>query len=561
MKTLIEILTFSLLLNYLFIPNGICDNHNHKSFPSITIQQIRFNPNNSDTCIQNSGISDQDVVSQNTPGFQWPASSGHYAIFTVGLTTGAYVNSSLRMASASYTGEYSPGYISHSSGYPVAQTDSTFRFYIVKRGDNMNNSYDWLVWGRMVPYGAPFIDVNHSGIYEPAVDTPGIRGAVQTIFICLTDGFSSSHSIGEGFGGGTPPLFAELHITAWGYDNPGYQDMIFKKFVLINKNDTAWNSTYTAVVSDPDLGYANDDYIGCDTVRNLGFCYNGDNDDAGNSYAYGINPPAVGIKWMTCSEASNVGLKSFTYFTNTSTVGPTCEKDPNGEQIPAYYMLKGLKKDQSSWVIPVQPIDSSKITKFCYSGDPESGQGWNEGMPGNPHGSIQNCGGLSGSYVSVNPVGDRRMIMSSGSETNTISPNDTVRILIAELVARGTNNLNSVTKLKQLSDVAQRLCDSNFVIGIHNVNSSIPYSYALYQNYPNPFNPVTKIKFDLPKSALVKLIIYDAIGREIAVLINQKQPAGTYSVDWDGSNYPSGVYFYKLETDNYSETKKMVLLK
>jgi hypothetical protein len=102
----------------------------------------------------------------------------------------------------------------------------------------------------------------------------------------MTDGFPASHQIGEGFGGGTPPLYAELHMTAWGYDNPGYQDMIFKKFVLINKNDTAWNSTYTAITADPDLGSMDDDYIGCDTVRKLGFCYNADNMDGNGSGVY-----------------------------------------------------------------------------------------------------------------------------------------------------------------------------------------------------------------------------------------------------------------------------------
>ena len=220
-------------------------------------------------------------------------------------------------------------------------------------------------------------------------------------------------------------------------------------------------------------------------------------------------------------------------------------------------------------MVPILPIDSSKITKFCYSGDPETGVGWNEGQPGNPSGSIQNCGGLQGTHVSVNPPGDRRIIMGSGSDNNTVSPNDTVRILIAELIARGNNNLNSVTKLKLLSDVAQRLCDSNFVIGVNNISSEIPNSYMLYQNYPNPFNPVTKIKFELPKSTHVKLIIYDVLGREVATLINERLAPGTYEVNWDGTNYPSGVYFYKLivldpSTGSglrYSETKKMVLLK
>jgi hypothetical protein len=530
------------------------------------IQQIRFNPNNIDTWIQNSGIFDQDINTPSSPGFQWPSGSGKFAVFTGGLTVGAYVNNDLRMASASYTGEYTPGYISHYLGYPVAQTDSTFRFYKVSRGDNMNNSYDWLVWGRMVPYGAPFIDVNHNGMYEPAIDTPGIKSASQTIFICLTDGFAETHTSGEGFGGGTPPLYAELHVTAWGYDNPGYQDMIFRKLVLINKNDTAWNKAYTALTVDPDLGYQEDDYIGYDSARKLAFCYNGDNDDDTNlsPYAYGVNPPAFGIKWLSCSGASNIGITSLTYFTNTNSPGPSCEKDPNGEQVPAYFMLKGLKKDQSSWVIPPGG-DSSYITKFCYPGDPESGTGWNEGWPGNPSGSIQNCGGLYGTYVYVNPPGDRRIIMSSGSDNNTISPDDTVKILISELIAQGVNNLNSVTQLKSLGDAAQRLCDSGFVMGMNNISSAVPNSYMLYQNYPNPFNPITKIKFYIPSSkgarGITRLVIYDILGREVAALVNQQLKPGSYEAEWNGSNFPSGVYFYKLVTADYSETRKMILIK
>ena len=562
MKTIIKLLTLSLLFNFLPVSKSINGNSTGKSNPSIVIQQIRFNPNNIDTWIQNTGVFDRNIAFQNRPGFEWPAGSGHFAIFTDGLTVGAMVNSEIRMASASYWGEYAPGYISHSSRHPIAYTDSTFRFYKVNRGDNMNNSYDWLVWGRMVPYGAPFIDVNHNGTYEPAVDTPGIRGAVQTIFICLTDGFPETHTMGEGFGGGSSPLYAELHVTSWGYDNPSYRDMVFRNFELINKNDTAWNSTYTAIVADPDLGFAFDDYIGCDTLRNLGFCYNGDNNDSGYSYAYGVNPPAVGFMWLNCSETVYAIPNSFTYF-SFSQFAPYCEKVPNGELVQAYYMLKGLKKDLTPWVVP--PGGSQQyITKFCYSGDPETGEGWNEGLPGNPHGSIANCGGpghLTGTYNPVNSPGDRLMTMSSGSDNNTVHPNDTVRILIAELIARGTSNLNSVTKLKQLSDVAKHLCENGFVIGVNNISSEIPDLYVLYQNYPNPFNPVTKIKFSLPKSTHVKLIIYDVLGKEIAVMINQKQSAGTYEADWDGSNYPSGVYFYKLITGEFTETKKMVLLK
>jgi hypothetical protein len=83
----------------------------------------------------------------------------------------------------------------------------------------------------------------------------------------------------------------------------------------------------------------------------------------------------------------------------------------------------------------------------------------------------------------------------------------------------------------------------------------------LNQNFPNPFNPTTKVRFDLPKSTHAKLIIYDILGREVTTLVNEKLNAGSYEVSWHASAYPSGVYFYKLETEEFTNTKKMVLLK
>lgn len=86
-------------------------------------------------------------------------------------------------------------------------------------------------------------------------------------------------------------------------------------------------------------------------------------------------------------------------------------------------------------------------------------------------------------------------------------------------------------------------------------------SYSLEQNYPNPFNPVTNIKFSIPQSGIVRLKVYDILGKEIAVLVNKQLTAGTYQADFNGSNFASGVYFYKLETEGFSEIKKMMLVK
>ncbi len=107
-----------------------------------------------------------------------------------------------------------------------------------------------------------------------------------------------------------------------------------------------------------------------------------------------------------------------------------------------------------------------------------------------------------------------------------------------------------------------KLADSvqYFLTGVNN-SGNICNGYKLMQNYPNPFNPVTTISFEIPKSSFVKLIIYDAIGREIEVLANSYYQSGKHQLAWDASNFNSGIYFYRLITDNFSDTRKMILLK
>lgn len=97
--------------------------------------------------------------------------------------------------------------------------------------------------------------------------------------------------------------------------------------------------------------------------------------------------------------------------------------------------------------------------------------------------------------------------------------------------------------------------------GITNLNSEIPGEYFLNQNYPNPFNPVTKISFGIPKSENVSLKIYDMLGNLVYALYDGKLPAGTYSYDFNGSELSSGIYFYILKAGNFSQTKKLMLIK
>ncbi|MCB9207754.1 MAG: T9SS type A sorting domain-containing protein [Ignavibacteriales bacterium] len=119
--------------------------------------------------------------------------------------------------------------------------------------------------------------------------------------------------------------------------------------------------------------------------------------------------------------------------------------------------------------------------------------------------------------------------------------------------------------------------DLNEIVKSENVENNLPANFELYQNYPNPFNPTTTIEYTIPSNvksemsnglipsgiegAFLQLVVYDVLGREISTLVNHPQKPGHYSVKFDGNNLTSGIYYYKLTYDSFSQTKKMILLK
>jgi hypothetical protein len=88
-----------------------------------------------------------------------------------------------------------------------------------------------------------------------------------------------------------------------------------------------------------------------------------------------------------------------------------------------------------------------------------------------------------------------------------------------------------------------------------------PVEFILEQNYPNPFNPSTKVRYSVPNSSQVTLKIFNTLGEEIAILINEEKPAGTYELTWNAENLPSGIYFYRIQAGSFVQTKKMILMK
>jgi len=105
------------------------------------------------------------------------------------------------------------------------------------------------------------------------------------------------------------------------------------------------------------------------------------------------------------------------------------------------------------------------------------------------------------------------------------------------------------------------VCITGTVLGVNNISSAVPNRYSLSQNYPNPFNPVSRINFAIPKQGLVSLKVFDVLGREVRTLVNEVKAPGTYSVDFNGVDLSSGVYFYRLESNGFTDIKRMMLIK
>lgn len=546
---LISLLTAQLIKsqNYNTIPNF--------GRSLVTFQQAALDGNNINSWIINTGTFDQDRRFPNTPGFEWPVLTGQQLVLSAGLTISAYYNGNIRMAAASHTGEYVPGYIIDSSGTPVAGTDASFKIYKVKRSDNPNNP-DWLNWGLMVPYGAPFTDVNHDGIYEPGIDTPGVKGAAQTIFLCMTDGFPWSHTPDEGFGGGTQPLYAEVHMTAWCYDEMPLGDAQFIKWDVINKSYTPWNGAYFSIICNPSIGCPLDDLMGTDSSRGLAFAYNGEEVDCSGPYRYSGIVPAVGFLWLDCNNYRiTSALNSIVYYSSPGSNGPPCDHAPGSDVVKAYNFMRGYKNEGSQFVVP--QTNPPVTTKYCYNGNPETGAGWTSNM-----GRVGNCGGLLTGPVYMPNDSSQKFVMSSGADNLTINPGDTHTVIISQLAARGANRRNSVTILKTYASYIKTLACNDFVLGLnHTTETRFGSIFTVYPNYPNPFNPKTVIKYEVSKSDFLILTVYDALGKVVATLVKGVQQPGTYRVEWDGFNYPSGVYFYKLSAGGYEQTRKMVMIK
>lgn len=419
---------------------------------------------------------------------------------------------------------------------------------------------DWNEWPASL--GAPFVygrDSNNvlrtSGPYNPRFDIPGYPGADQTLWYVANDeniARTANLSI-------SLPIGLEIQRTIWGYSQVGdLEQTVFTGTLIINKSGAVIDSMYLLQFADPDIGAWWDDYVGCDSSRDMGYAYNGKGVDS----IYETSIPAVGFQIVqgpvvpgSAGDTAafhlekrpgfrNLHMTSF--YPNIDSVvpsgGPTQIQETNSQW---YRIMKGL----APWTgAPIIDPTTGRQTRFSFSGDPVVAQDGSAGW-------VDAVGGRT--------PGDRRMSICTGPFT--MAEGDTQEIVVALSVGLGADYLSSIAVLRSVADKVQsaydRMTGVGPVMGITVPVEAFPRTLFLMQNFPNPFNPSTTIRYGLPERGRVTLAVFNMLGQQVGLLVNGVQEAGYHGVRFDGSGLASGVYFYRLEAGDQMQTKRFLLVK
>ncbi|MBS1519133.1 MAG: hypothetical protein JSS91_13690, partial [Bacteroidetes bacterium] len=408
------------------IPYRILSNPNQVS----AVTSVKLNANQISTWFRTNGSFNRDPSTGNA-GFEWPKGQSKFARYASGIWIGAVVGNDTLLCIAEYDYEYLPGYIDD-NGNPQGRDNDNYRIYNISTTDTS----DYGPWRNVAAQQGAYLDSNGN---------PLLLGS-QTQFYSYTDGYADAHANNAG---STSPLKAVILQTNWSYAvNGPLSSMSFTEFRIINRSNQPWTKCYIALWTDDDLGVATDDAVSVDTNLNLGITYNFTNNDGD----YGAAPPAVGFDYFrgpivpsandTVSYYSppgsnnlvvkpgykELGVSAFNMYTN----GNPSVGDPSNFR-EAYYNLQGIRRDGTPWINPL----TNQVTTYAFSGNPITQTGWNQ-----------------------SEGDDRRFMQCSGPLT--VNPGDTQSIVVAQVIARGSSNLESVKSLKQADALAQRIFDNNF---------------------------------------------------------------------------------------------------
>ena len=198
-----------------------------------------------------------------------------------------------------------------------------------------------------------------------------------------------------------------------------------------------------------------------------------------------------------------------------------------------------LNPCDSAWGYVYGNINCSDVNPmFWFSGDPVNKVGW----------------------LDIQARDDRKF---SSTGPFTLEKNKPMEIIIAYVIGRGTDPLNSITVARENVQRAILEYESNFSSMTYSAPpaSNPVTSYTLYQNYPNPFNPTTRIRYELPQDGIVTIEVFDILGQRVGTLINEYQKADRYEITMSSAGLASGVYIYQLRVNDFITSKKMVLVR
>lgn len=433
----------------------------HPLLQKAAIQEWKFFDINTIYCTINSAGPYCDYLRTNSSGLFWPKGTNKTAVFTAGMwVIGKHRPTGLlRTAVQDYSTEFQPGPIlttyntSTNSVSAIADpTDKKYRIYKVHKKDSVGGNPDYDEWP--VDLGAPYIERNGQPGYQKGEDKPFLWGD-QVLWCVYNDGNPGAHSAT----GRTNPMGIEIQTTYFGFDQPGaLGNIMFMRWKIINKSDADYDSVFISMWSDTDLGDANDDLSGVDTLRKLAYVYNGDNDD-GTASGYGNKPPADGFVFFQgprvpgqptdtalfegkkIAGSKNLpGTSHVVYFNGGGGLGwndPPLGNVAFAEQ--AYNYQNGLLGPTGAQYINPQ---TNQPSKFVFPGDPVTNTGWIHTNTATPQ--------------------DVRSMISSGPFT--LAKGDTQEIVGGFVIAQGADRLNSIAILRLYTAVAQEAFDVNFAL-------------------------------------------------------------------------------------------------
>jgi len=512
--------------------------------------------------LSNNGDGSHDPITDGN-GFYWPGGkqATQSAIFEDGFIWGGKINSQVRVNGSTYRQGLQAGKIldngeADDSGHPKYRVYKIRKDWqalepsdLITQEDIDQYEKDYNEWP--IEDGAPWKDNNRDGFYTDGTDEPDFIG--DEIIWCVSNDLDTSRSK---FVYGADPIGIEQQMTVFGYNRIGsLGDVIFKKYILINKGQNIVEDMIFSYWSDPDLGGASDDFVGCDTTLNLIYCYNSTNEDL----IYGSPVPAIGYLLLQgpvipgaaedmayfngriINGFKNQKMTSAALYENSSDI----YRDPALGTLEGSVQMYNYMNSLLGSGMPFYNPHTFNEDKYAVAGDPVAGTGWYEGPSGWPGGP---------------PAGDRRMVMSSGSFN--FAPADTQEIIVAIIIAKGDDNIDSITKLKAKAAEVKSFYESDLATSIEEQKlTSAPNIFNLKQNYPNPFNPQTVINYEIRKPGKVTIKVFDISGREVAVLVNEKKSAGNHFVEFNSNGFATGIYLYRISYAGFTDYKKMVLVK